>query len=154
MKRLCNDAPHWDTMPAQYHINAADELLTLRLSGRVNCAQVERCVQAMLADELFQPDMPQLIDLREAKPIGREDESVQFENFIANFYRHKVTATIAIVSNQAWDHDICAWVYWLSCALGNAELFDDWTQACRWLVRNEFNGSLSKAAREANTTTP
>lgn len=141
-------------MPAQYHINEADELVTLRFSGRVNCAQVQSCVEEMLTDELFEPNMPQLIDLREAKPIGREANSVEFEHFITDFYRHKVTATIAIVSNLEWDHDICAWVYWLSCALENAELFDEWTQACRWLVRHEFNSSLDTATRAATVGSP
>jgi len=134
-------------MPAEYHINEADELVTLRLSGRVNGGQVRKCVQDMLADELFHANMPQLIDLREARPYGREAETEEFENFITDFYRYKVSATIAIVSNLDWDHDMCAWVYWLSCALENAELFDEWTQACRWLVRHEFNSSIDTAVR-------
>lgn len=141
-------------MSAEYHINEADELVTLRLSGRVNGDQVRECVEAMLVDKLFHSNMPQLIDLREARPIGREPESQEFEKFITDFYRHKVTATIAIVSNLDWDHDMCAWVYWLSCALENAELFDEWSQACRWLVRHEFNNSIDTAVRAASTERP
>ena len=136
-------------MAAEYHINEADELVTLRFHRRVSLTQVRDCVNMMFADELFRPDMPQLVDLREARPVGSEQQSVEVENFVTDFYRHKVTATIAIVSNLDWDQELCAWIYWLSCALENAELFDEWTQACRWLVRHEFNNSADSAARTA-----
>ena len=31
----------------------------------------------------------------------------------------------------------------VSCALGLAELFDDWNQACKWLVTREFTADLA-----------
>jgi hypothetical protein len=133
-------------MPAEYHINERDDLITLRLRGAVDATEARACAEALLADPAFSPQLPQLIDLREAEPNGAAGEATSFEEYLLDHYRPRIEASVAVVINREWDYDMCAWVYWLCCALQHAELFDDWNQACKWLIKKEFSKSKSIAS--------
>ena len=47
-------------------------------------------------------------------------------------------ASIAVVLNQSLTPDETATVFRMALALGQVELFDDYEQALRWLMRREF----------------
>ena len=130
-------------MAIEYHINERDELITLTASGAVSSAEACGCLDTMLKDEAFDANLPQLIDLRAAEPSGSAEELAEFETFLLGNYQPRLGSTVAIVVNENWDESTCARAFWVSCALGLAELFDDWNQACKWLVTCEFTADLA-----------
>jgi len=127
----------------EYHINERDELITLTASGAVSSADACGCIAEMLKDQAFDANLPQLIDLRAAEPTGNAEELEAFETFLLGNYQPRLGSTVAIVVNEDWDESTCARAFWVSCALGLAELFDDWNQACKWLVTREFTADLA-----------
>lgn len=129
-------------MGAEYHINERDELITLTAKGSISSSQACVCVDEMLSDAAFDPALPQLVDLREAEFTGTEDDLKRFETYLLGDYRPQLDASVAIVVNPDWDQETCARAFWMSCALGHAELFDGWNQACKWLIKREFTSNL------------
>jgi len=130
----------------EYHINERDELITLTASGEISCADACGCIDKMLNDPAFDANLPQLIDLRNAVPVGSSADVTQFQTFVLGEYQPRLGSTVAIVVNQDWHEEVCAKAFWLSCALGLAELFDDWNQACKWLVTREFSANMPEMA--------
>ncbi len=130
-------------MTIEYHINQRDELITFTMKGSISPS--EACVQVdeMLNDADFDANLPQLVDLREAHIAGSKTNRLRFEKFLLGDYRPRLKASVAIVVNPQWDEDTCAQAFLLSCALHRAELFDDWGQACKWLIKKEFSSSLA-----------
>ena len=130
-------------MAIEYHINDRDELITLTASGAVSSSEACGCIEDMLKDPAFNAKIPQLIDLRGAEPSGTAEDLSNFETFLLGDYQPRLGSTVAIVVNQDWDESTCARAFWVSCALGLAELFDDWNQACKWLVTREFTADMA-----------
>ena len=130
-------------MAVEYHINERDELITLTAGGAVTSAEACSCIDKMLKDQAFDANLPQLIDLRAAEPSGTAEDLAEFETFLLGDYQPRLGSTVAIVVNEDWDESTCARAFWVSCALGLAELFDDWNQACKWLVTREFTADLA-----------
>ena len=125
-------------MPAEFHINTSDEIVTLRLQGDVMASELRACVTTLLADPDFDPALPQLIDMREAVLQHDPGTSQGLERFLLHEYQPRIAASVAVVVNREWGYDLCAWVYLMCCSLQRAEVFDDWNQACKWLIRREF----------------
>ena len=130
-------------MSVEYHINLRDELITLTASGDVSSSEACVCIDEMLNDAEFDPTLPQLVDLRTALPVGSDADLGNFERVLLGDYGPRLNASVAIVVNAEWTEDQCAKAFWLSCALHRAELFDDWNQACKWLIKREFTQTLS-----------
>jgi len=128
----------------EYHINERDELITLTASGAVSSAEACGCINKMLNDPSFDANLPQLIDLRAAEPAGNPEDLMEFEDFLLGDYQPRLGSTVAIVVNEDWDEPTCARAFWVSCALGLAELFDNWNQACKWLVTREFSADMAE----------
>lgn len=126
-------------MPIEYHINERDELITLTVKGSVDSSQARACVDELLSDAAFEATLPQLVDLREALFSGTEEDLRGVEAFLLDHYRPRLDASVAVVVNPDWDQETCAQAFWVSCALDQAEMFDSWNQACKWLVKQEFN---------------
>ena len=130
-------------MAIEYHTNERDELITLTASGAVSSSEACGCIENMLNDPAFNAQLPQLIDLRTAEPSGTDEELANFETFLLGDYQPRLGSTVAIVVNDDWDESTCAKAFWISCALGLAELFDNWNQACKWLVTREFTADMT-----------
>ena len=133
-------------MTVEYHINERDELITLTASGSVTSSDACACIDEMLNDPAFDDRFPQLIDLRELEPVGSQENLQHFEEFLLGDYRSKLRAGVAIVVNSQWDEKVCAKAFWFSCMLDRAEMFDGWSQACKWLIEREFNTDVLAAA--------
>ncbi len=129
-------------MAIEYHINQRDELITLTATGSVTGSAACECLDAMLNDPAFNAALPQLIDLRAAEPCGTAEDLREFETFLLGCYHPRLNASVAIVVNPDWHEKTCAKAFWISCALGCAELFDSWSQACKWLINVEFGTNL------------
>lgn len=130
-------------MAIDYHINQRDELITFTVSGTVTTSEACVRIDELLNDDEFSPDLPQLVDLREAQIEGSKEDRRRFEQFLLGDYRPRLNASVAIVVNPEWDETTCAQAFWLSCALQHAELFDGWNQACKWLIKKEFTTSMA-----------
>lgn len=127
----------------EYHINERDELITLTATGVVTSADAKGCIGSLLADKQFDPQLPQLIDLRTAEPSGTIEELAEFESLIRKTYKPQLAAHVAIVVNPDWVETVCAKAFLFSCALDQAELFDGWNQACKWLINKEFDTNFA-----------
>lgn len=137
-------------MAVEYHINERDELITLTATGAVTGSEARACISGLLNDAAFDPALPQLVDLRTAEPSGAPEELADFEAYLLGDYRPQLSALVAIVVNPDWNEAECAKAFWISCALGHAELFDAWNQACKWLIQRDFSadGSADKNVAE------
>ena len=135
--------PYCLRMSAEFHINPQDELITFTATGAVTSSEACVCLDEMLAHPQFSSELPQLIDLRTAQIAGTADELKRFETFLLGDYGTRLNASVAVVVNPEWDEATCSHAFWLSCALQHAELFDDWNQACRWLIRKEFTAEMA-----------
>ena len=105
-------------------------------------------------DSAFDAALPQLIDLRQAQPGGTAEDLRHFETVLLGEYQPKLQALVAIVVNNEWDEAACAKAFWFSCALGTAELFDGWNQACKWLIKKEFSANLVDLADDFTVVEP
>ena len=45
---------------------------------------------------------------------------------------------MAAVIDGDMSRDLVAGIYWLACAVGGTEVFDDYDHALKWLIRREF----------------
>ena len=127
-----------------YHINSDEELITLRLSGVVDLVETLELVKSLLGDPAYDPNLPQLIDCRGIRPNVQRDPLNRFIEFLEQQYRPNVNASIAIVVDETLGTEQTAGMYWLSCGLDSAELFDDYDQALRWLIKREFYHSSAR----------
>jgi len=135
-------------MTVEYHINSRDALITVTFKGSVSSTEACVTLDDMLNDADFDPTLPQLVDLRSADVSGSEQELKSFETFLLGDYRHRLAASVAIVVNEGWDEATCAKAFWIACALERAELFDNWNQACKWLITKEFSSPVNLLKNE------
>ncbi len=130
-------------MPLGYHINPDDGLITVQGDGSVSVGEITELVQSLLADGRFDPTLPQIMDFRGLRPIqpGAEqpgDAIAALQAFLQQEYRSQVQAEIAVVIDEHLESRHCADIYLLTCTMHAAELFADYDQALRWLMRRAF----------------
>lgn len=125
-------------MPADYHINENDGLITIEVAGSVSVADIYAAAQRILADSQYDPGLPQIIDLRGMQLDLRASRVAPFTRFMVDRYAPQAQACVAVVIDPELAADICARVYWISCALGNSEVFDNYELALKWLMKQEF----------------
>ena len=46
--------------------------------------------------------------------------------------------SMAVVIDGDMERELVAGIYWLACAVGGTEVFDDYDHALKWLIRREF----------------
>ena len=125
-------------MPAGYHINENDGLINVEVAGPVSLVDIYEGAREILADPRYDAALPQLIDLRGMEIELHEGSVAPFTRFMVAKYAPRTRACVAVVIDPELDADICARVYWISCALGNSEVFDNYELALKWLVKQEF----------------
>ncbi len=125
-------------MAAAYHIDDDEGLITIRAEGDVDPGTLQAVGRALLKDASFDPAMPQLVDFRGLRVASGRSTLDNLRPFIEEEFRGKVQGTIAVVIDDNLDTLMCADIYRLTCALPCAELFEDYEQALRWLIRREF----------------
>lgn len=135
-------------MPASYHINADDELVSLTISGAVNLVDIYELCQRLIADPDFSPQWPQLADLRGISIDIKPGAMRPFVNYALGTYRAHVEAPVAVIFDGNLDDAFCAGLYRFTCALGVAELFDDYAHGIKWLLANGWRKSGHPAPHE------
>jgi hypothetical protein len=131
------------SLPADYHINESDGLITIEINGQISLGDIRNITERLLADPGYTANLPQLIDLRGMDVTLRRGAAALFSRFMLDKFAPRTDACIAIVIDPELESDICARVYWLSCALGNSEVFDNYALSLKWLMRQEFAQSAA-----------
>ena len=125
-------------MPCGYHMNLEDGLVTIRGEAEINLPSLVNLGEEVLADPGFDPYLPQLVDLR-GMQVARDRAAEQaLRHFTLSTYRPRVHSSIAIVVDDSLSEPELAGLYHLSCAMDKTELFDQYDQALKWLMRREF----------------
>lgn len=124
-------------MPLDYHIGTEEGLITVHGSGDVPVRQIARLGEALLEDPAYDPQLPQLLDFRGLRP--RDDGAIdELRRFVRGPYRDGVAANVAVVIDGDLETRHGAEIYLLTCAVAQAELFSDYDQALKWLMRRAF----------------
>ncbi len=124
-------------VPTSYHINGDDELVSLHITGAVTLVDVYELCEAVMQDPNYRQDWPHLADLRGAKIDIRPGAMGPFVRYARTAHASGGGDTpIAVVFDGHEEDAFCAGVYRFTCALGSAELFDDYAHAMKWLLEN------------------
>jgi len=124
-------------VPVEYHIKPDEGLVTVRVDGSVDLVDLMESARALIEESTFDAALPHLVDLR-GMTVELEVQAIEpFHRFLVrHFGGHG--ASIAVVLNDTLSADETATVFRMALALGQVELFDDYEQALRWLMRKEF----------------
>jgi hypothetical protein len=68
--------------------------------------------------------------------LNREDLQ-PFNRYMVGAFRNRGAST-AVVIDCDMSQKLSAAIYWLACAVGDTEVFDDYDHALKWLIRREF----------------
>jgi hypothetical protein len=134
-------------MSSEYHISPDEGLISIRLEGDISPEAFQTTLAAMINDQQYAVDLPQLIDARgfivpEGAPLER------FMQFVSDHFRPAALASVAVVIDPELDAPRTAGMVRLTSALKHAELFDDYNRALMWLIHKEFqNSTLNEATR-------
>lgn len=124
-------------MPVGYHINPDEGLITVRADGSMDADRLRELGSSLLADERYDPTLPQLVDIRGLR-LGDDPDLSGFNEFVQTHYRERVSSSVAVVIDDHLEQRHCADIYLVTCAIEQAELFADYDQALRWLMRRAF----------------
>lgn len=125
-------------MAAAYHINDDEGLITVRAEGEVDARTLQAIGRALLHDDSFDPDLPQLMDFRGLRLPPDSTSLEHLQVFVEQEFSTQVSGTIAVVIDDDLDAGLCAQVYRVTCTIARAELFEDYEQALKWIMRREF----------------
>ncbi len=129
-------------MPAAFHISEDEGLITVQVDDAVELAELFDTAKALTSDPSYDPALPLLADLRGMRVELEADALEPFNRFVVNSYGRNRRASTAVVVDHEMDRKLAAAIYWLSCALGHCEMFDDYDHALKWLIKREFAGAL------------
>lgn len=125
-------------MAAAYHINDDAGLITVRAEGEVAPATLQAIGRALLEDVSFNSELPQLIDFRGLRMPGNPAALERLKAFVEQEFKSRVSGSVAVVIDDDLDARLCADVYRITCTMAGAELFEDYEQALKWIMRREF----------------
>lgn len=125
-------------MPSGYHINQEEGLVTLTGSTEMKILEACEIGRALLQDPEFDSQLPHLVDLRGLHLQRDARSSAQFRRFVLDTYVPRVHASIAVVVDDSLDQLSLAGLYHICCSMDRTELFDQYDQALKWLMRREF----------------
>ena len=125
-------------MPLTTHSSDEEGLATIKADGAVSWDDLQQALRELMADSGFNPSLPHLIDLRAATLHLVDDEMDGFGMFFTGDFGAAVGGSIAMVISDQLSTADCANLYRVLCDLANAELFDDYDLAMRWVMKREF----------------
>ena len=125
-------------MPCGYHMNLEDGLVTITGAEDLSITAFVDLGERLLADPSFDPHLPQLVDLRGLEVVEDQEGARALREFTLATYRPRVQSSIAIVIDGSLHEQAVASLYHLCCAMDATELFDQYDQALKWLMRREF----------------
>jgi hypothetical protein len=146
---MFGSAPDTDSsVPATYHINPDDELISLTFTGQLDLVDVYELCRTLITDPDFRRHWPQLLDLRGIDIDIRPGAMRPFVNYLTHTFRTRIDGPMAVIFDGHQDDAFCAGVYRLTYSLPGAELFDDYAQGVKWLLANGWRQSGHPAPRK------
>lgn len=124
-------------MPPAYHIANDDGLISIQVSDEIDLVALYELAKDILGSDDYATDLPFLIDLRGMRLEIRPEAAEPFSAFIIDRFRNR-SGSMAVVIDGEMSGTLSAAVYWLACAVGGTEVFDDYDHAIKWLIRREF----------------
>ena len=125
-------------MAAAYHINDDAGLITVRAEGNVDPKTLQAVGRALLQDAGFDPGLPQVMDFRGLRLPGDPVALADLTAFVEQEFGSQLSGSVAVVIDEDLEAGLCADVYQVTCTVARAELFEDYDQALRWIMRREF----------------
>ena len=126
-------------MAPDYHIATDDGLITFQVRSDITVADLFDLFRDLLAEPDYDPALPLLVDLRDMRLDLQSEATEPFTRFVIARYKDR-PGTMAVVIDGDMSRELSAAIYWLACAVGGTEVFDDYEHALRWLIRKEFAG--------------
>lgn len=129
-------------MPSEFHINKDEGLITVQINEEVDLVEIFETARNLHDHADYDPALPLLVDLRGMRLTLEEAALKPFNRYIIWHFGDSRTASIAVVVDHEMDRELCAAVYWLTCAVSGCEMFEDYELALKWLIRREFATAL------------
>ena len=127
-------------MPPGFHIATDDGLISVQVRDQIDLVDLYELTKAVLADEDYDPALPLVVDLRGMRLTLERDALEPFSKFVTDRFKGR-QGSMAVVIDGDMSRKLAAAIYWLACAVGGSEVFDDYDHAMKWLMRKEFVGS-------------
>jgi len=124
-------------MSPVYHIASDDGLISMQVSSHIDLAELYELGKSLLTSDDYDPELPLITDLRGMRLDWHQDATEPFSRFVVDNFKDR-PGSIAVVIDNEMDRDLVAGIYWLACAVGDTEVFDDYDHALKWLIRREF----------------
>ena len=124
-------------MTPAYHISTDDGLISIQVASEIDLTDMYKLGKSILTSAAYDPELPLLMDLRVMR-LDWQDEPVEpFVRFAIDNFSERPGSMAAVIDSEM-SRELVAGIYWLSCAVGGTEVFDDYDQALKWLIRREF----------------
>ena len=119
-------------MPCGYHMNLDDGLITVNGTDARTFTDLLSVGQDLLADPQFDPNLPQLVDLRGMQVHRDQHSSASLRHFAIKAYRPQVQSSVAVVVDDDLTSDLLAAIYHLQAILCyRLDKDQHWSFGCR-----------------------
>ena len=122
-------------LPPSYHIDRDEGVITINGGDRIDGTELATLGEQVLTDARYDPLLPQLVDLRGCRFDLGDRAVIELGRYLARRYGEQVAGRMAVVIDTDLASATTATIYRLTSALGNAELFEDYAFALRWMMR-------------------
>ena len=127
--------------PPGFHIAVEDGLISVQVGSHIDLVDLYELAKSVLAASDYADGLPLLVDLRGMRLELVREAAEPFARFIIGGFSGR-EGSMAVIIDGDMHSKLCAAVYWLSCAVGGTEVFDDYDHAMKWLIRREFAGAV------------
>ena len=124
-------------MAPAYHIASDDGLISIQVGSDIDLADLYELAKSVVSSADYDPALPLVVDMRGMQLDWHQDETEPFVQYIIDNFRNR-EGSMAVVLDGDMSRELVAGVYWLACAVGGTEVFDDYDHALKWLIRREF----------------
>jgi hypothetical protein len=140
---MTNEKDPQTPMSLGFHIATEDGLISVQIPGRIDLVDLYELAKNVVSETDYDPALPLLLDLRGMRLEIDRAAAEPFSRFMIQSFRGR-PGSMAVVIDAEMSRKLSAATYWLACAVGGTEVFDDYDHALKWLIRREFadaNGS-------------
>lgn len=131
-------------MPPGYHIDNDEGLISVQVGSAIEFGELKKLASSVLACNNYDHGLPLLLDLRGMRLELSHESGKSFSSFIIERFANR-PGSVAVVIDEEMSSELSAGIFWLACAVGSTEVFDDYDHALRWLIRQEFAGPTRAA---------
>lgn len=126
-------------MTAGFHIATDEGLISIQVPGEIDLVDLFELAKTVVNEADYDPALPLLLDLRGMRLEIVRAAAEPFSSFMIQNFRGR-QGSMAVIIDTEMSRKLSAAIYWLACAVGSTEVFDDYDHALKWLIRREFAG--------------